>query len=41
MTWVDLRVSAGLWGLGAFAFTVLAKATVPTELGRSRSRRPD
>jgi hypothetical protein len=41
MTWVDFRVSAGLWGLGAFAFTVLVKAAAPIELGRSRSRRPD
>jgi hypothetical protein len=41
MTWIDIRVSVGRWGLGAFAFTVLTKATVPIELGRSRSRQPN
>ena len=37
-TWVELTVSAGLWALGAFVFTVLAKAAIPIELGRSRLR---
>jgi Ni/Fe-hydrogenase subunit HybB-like protein len=32
-TWVELAVSAGLWALGAFTFTVLAKAAIPIELG--------
>jgi molybdopterin-containing oxidoreductase family membrane subunit len=27
-TWVELTVSAGLWALGAFVFTVLAKAAL-------------
>jgi Ni/Fe-hydrogenase subunit HybB-like protein len=41
-TWVELTVSAGLWALGAFVFTVLAKAAIPIELGRSRlGRQPD
>ena len=31
-TWVELTVSAGLWALGAFVFTVLAKAAIPIEL---------
>jgi molybdopterin-containing oxidoreductase family membrane subunit len=35
-TWVELTVSAGLWALGAFVFTILAKAAIPIELGRSR-----
>jgi molybdopterin-containing oxidoreductase family membrane subunit len=35
-TWVELAVSAGLWALGAFVFTVLAKAAIAIELGRSR-----
>jgi molybdopterin-containing oxidoreductase family membrane subunit len=35
-TWVELTVSAGLWALGAFVFTVLAKAAIPIELGHSR-----
>jgi molybdopterin-containing oxidoreductase family membrane subunit len=34
-TWVELTVSAGLWALGAFIFTVLAKAAIPIELSRS------
>ena len=37
-TWVELTVTAGLWALGAFVFTVLAKAAIPVELGRSRWR---
>ena len=31
-TWVELTVSAGLWALGAFVFTVLAKAAIAVEL---------
>jgi Ni/Fe-hydrogenase subunit HybB-like protein len=31
-TWVELVVSAGIWALGAFVFTVLAKAAIPIEL---------
>jgi molybdopterin-containing oxidoreductase family membrane subunit len=34
-TWVELTVSAGLWALGAFVFTVLAKAAIPIELSRT------
>jgi Ni/Fe-hydrogenase subunit HybB-like protein len=37
-TWVELTVSAGLWALGAFVFTVLAKAAIPIELGQTRLR---
>jgi molybdopterin-containing oxidoreductase family membrane subunit len=37
-TWVELTVSAGLWALGAFVFTVLAKAAIPIELGQARLR---
>jgi hypothetical protein len=29
-------VSAGLWALGAFVFTVLAKAAIAIELGHLR-----
>ena len=36
-TWVELMVSAGLWALGAFVFTVLAKAAIPIELSRTSS----
>jgi Ni/Fe-hydrogenase subunit HybB-like protein len=38
-TWVELTVSAGLWALGAFVFTVLAKAAIPIELGH-QARQP-
>jgi hypothetical protein len=31
-TWVELTVSAGLWALGGFVFTVLAKAAILIEL---------
>jgi molybdopterin-containing oxidoreductase family membrane subunit len=34
-TWVEIAVSAGLWALGAFVFTVLAKAAIPIELRRT------
>jgi hypothetical protein len=30
-------VCAGLWALGAFVFTVLAKAAIPIELGHQAS----
>jgi hypothetical protein len=30
---VEITVAAGLWALGAFVFTVLAKAAIPIELG--------
>jgi Ni/Fe-hydrogenase subunit HybB-like protein len=35
-TWVELTVSAGIWAFGAFLFSVLAKAAIPIELGRTR-----
>jgi Ni/Fe-hydrogenase subunit HybB-like protein len=38
-TWVELTVSAGLWALGAFVFTVLAKAAIPIELGHGGRQR--
>jgi Ni/Fe-hydrogenase subunit HybB-like protein len=37
-SWVELTVSAGLWALGGFVFTVLAKAAIAIEVGRSRWR---
>ncbi len=37
-TWVELTVAAGIWALGAFVFTVLAKAAIPIETGRRRFR---
>jgi molybdopterin-containing oxidoreductase family membrane subunit len=35
-TWVEFTVGAGIWALGAFVFTVLAKAAIPIELKRLR-----
>jgi hypothetical protein len=37
-SWVALTVSAGLWALGGFVFTVLAKAAIAIEVGGSRWR---
>jgi Ni/Fe-hydrogenase subunit HybB-like protein len=37
-TWVELTVSAGLWALGAFVFTILAKAAIPIELRHAGRR---
>ena len=37
-TWVEWTVSLGILALGCFVFTVLAKAAIPIELGRLRSR---
>lgn len=37
-TWVEWTVSLGILALGCFIFTVLAKAAIPIELGRLRSR---
>ena len=37
-SWVEITVSAGLWALGAFVFTVLAKAAIPIELSHMASR---
>jgi hypothetical protein len=34
---IELMVCAGLWALGAFVFTVLAKAAIPIELGHMAS----
>ena len=42
-SWVEITVAAGLWALGAFVFTVLAKAAIPIELGHhggAARRRP-
>ena len=35
---VEITVCAGLWALGAFVFTVLAKAAIPIELAHMASR---
>jgi molybdopterin-containing oxidoreductase family membrane subunit len=38
-TWVELMVTLGVWAMGAFVFTVLAKAAIPIEVGRLRYER--
>lgn len=35
-TWVELTVALGIWSLGAFVFTVLAKVAIPIEMGLLR-----
>ncbi|MFN3323493.1 MAG: sulfate reduction electron transfer complex DsrMKJOP subunit DsrP [Bryobacteraceae bacterium] len=39
-TWVELMVSAGIWALGAFLFTVLAKVAIPIEMKRLKPGAP-
>jgi molybdopterin-containing oxidoreductase family membrane subunit len=36
-TWVEFAVTAAVWALGLFVFTVLVRVALPIELGRSRS----
>ncbi len=36
-TWVELRVTAGIWALGLFVLTVLVRVALPIELGEVRS----
>ena len=36
-TWVELTVALGIWSLGAFVFTVLAKVAIPIEMGLLRA----
>lgn len=38
-TWVELTVALGIWAMGAFVFTVLAKAAIPIELRREHVSR--
>lgn len=35
-SWVELLVALGIWAIGCFVFTVLAKAAIPIELGLRR-----
>jgi molybdopterin-containing oxidoreductase family membrane subunit len=37
-TWIEIAVSIGVWAMGAFVFTVLAKIAIPIELGKTRVR---
>jgi len=36
-TWVEFSVTAGIWAMGLFVFTVLIRVALPIELGQSRS----
>ena len=36
-TWVEYMVTAGIWAMGLFVFTVLVRVALPIELGNSRS----
>jgi Ni/Fe-hydrogenase subunit HybB-like protein len=36
-TWIELAVTAGVWGVGLFALTVLVRVALPIELGLVRS----
>lgn len=36
-TWVEFAVTAGIWAMGLFVFTVLVRVALPIELGQSRS----
>lgn len=38
-TWVELVVALGVWSMGAFVFTVLAKVAIPIELGTLRANK--
>jgi molybdopterin-containing oxidoreductase family membrane subunit len=37
-TWIELMVTLGIWALGAFVFTLLAKIAIPIETGQRRVR---
>lgn len=36
-TWVEIAVTAGIWAMGLFVFTVLVRVALPIELGQVRS----
>lgn len=36
-TWVEVAVTAGIWGMGLFILTVLVKVALPIEMGQLRS----
>jgi Ni/Fe-hydrogenase subunit HybB-like protein len=38
-TWVEYAVTAGIWAMGLFIFTVLVRVALPIELGNVRSPR--
>ncbi len=35
-TWIEIGVTIGIWAMGAFIFTILAKSAISIELGRMR-----
>lgn len=40
-TWVEIWVTLGIWALGAFVFTMLAKTAIGIELGKLRYRKKE
>ena len=40
-TWVEIWVTLGIWALGAFLFTMLAKTAIGIELGKLRYRKKE
>lgn len=38
-TWIEIWVTLGIWALGAFVFTMLAKTAIGIELGKLRYRK--
>lgn len=36
-TWIEFTVTAGIWAMGLFVFTVLVRVALPIELGHCRS----
>ena len=34
--WVEISITAGIWAMGAFVFTILIRVAIPIELGHSR-----
>ena len=35
-SWVEISITAGIWAMGAFVFTILIRVAIPIELGHSR-----
>ncbi|MFS4491643.1 sulfate reduction electron transfer complex DsrMKJOP subunit DsrP [Maribacter sp. 2308TA10-17] len=40
-TWVEIWVSLGIWAMGAFIFTMLAKTSIGIELGKLRYKKKE
>ncbi|WP_299535622.1 sulfate reduction electron transfer complex DsrMKJOP subunit DsrP [Ulvibacterium sp.] len=40
-TWIEIWVTLGIWAMGAFVFTILAKAAIGIELGELRYKKKE